>query len=203
MYSRLFERKSEQTADTRVVDGSIRVRSFANDDIYFFVKRIDNAGVVRESDPEARGTCWKLIGSVVAAVVLLVAVLLPGAYSLLAGYQIQSLREEGQRLATEQASLELQEAQLIHAGADGAVGARAAVYRSAVAEGGLSGHQGRVGGDEPRDRNLVRNGRFEKVLPCRRISPHAVYISCYGSCSDGRESFSGDWCGCRSLITTI
>jgi hypothetical protein len=97
----------------RVVDGSTRVRNFANEDIYFFVKRIDNSGVVREADPQARGTCWKLIGSVVAAVVLLVGVLLPGAYSLLAGYQIQALRQEAQRLTTEQASLELQEAQLV------------------------------------------------------------------------------------------
>ena len=115
--ARFFER-TENTAPVRVVDGSTslgstRVRSFANEDIYFFVKKIDNGDVVREADPAARGTCWKLIGSVVAAVVLLVGVLLPGAYSLLAGYQIQSLRQEGQRLATEQASLELQEAQLV------------------------------------------------------------------------------------------
>lgn len=102
-----------ETETQRVVDGSTRVRSFANEDIYFFVKRIDNSGVVREADPRARGTCWKVAGSVVAAVVLLVGVLLPGAYSLLAGYQIQSLRQESQRLATEQASLELQEAQLV------------------------------------------------------------------------------------------
>ena len=39
--------------------------------------------------------------------------LLPSAYGLLAGYQIQSLRQESQRLAAEQASLELQEAQLL------------------------------------------------------------------------------------------
>ena len=40
-------------------------------------------------------------------------VLLPSAYGLLAGYQIQSLRREGQRLATEQAALELSEARLL------------------------------------------------------------------------------------------
>src|SRR5207248_5444224 len=77
------------------------------------VKRIDNSRVVRADDPGAGGTCWKMIGSVVAAVVLLGGVLLPSAYGLLAGYQIQSLRREGQRLATEQTSLELQEAALV------------------------------------------------------------------------------------------
>jgi hypothetical protein len=103
----------EAGARPRRVEASSRVPAFANDDIYFFVKRIDNSGVVREADPAARGACWKLIGSVVAAAVLLVCVLLPSAYGLLAGYQIQSLRREGQRLATEQASLELAEAKLL------------------------------------------------------------------------------------------
>ena len=92
---------------------SVPVRAFANEDIYFFVKRIDNSRVVRQADPKARGTCWKLIGSAVAAAVLLVGVLLPSAYGLLAGYQIQSLHQEAQRLATEQSSLELEEAQLL------------------------------------------------------------------------------------------
>src|SRR5438105_4885010 len=113
MYSRFFERTLEGAATTRVVDASIRVRTFANEDIFFYVKRIDNNDVTREADPAAGGTCWKLIGSVVSAVVLLVGVLLPSAYGLLAGYQIQSLRHEGQRLITEQASLEVDEAQLL------------------------------------------------------------------------------------------
>jgi hypothetical protein len=116
MYNRLFERSAGRDSErphTATADSSARVRAFANDDIYFFVKRIDNSGVVREADPRARGTCWKLIGSVGAAVVLLIGVLLPGAYSLLAGYQIQSLKQEQARLTNQQASLELEEAQLL------------------------------------------------------------------------------------------
>jgi hypothetical protein len=64
-------------------------------------------------DPRAGGVCWKTIGSVGAAALLLIGVLLPSAYGLLAGYQIQSLRGEAQRLAGEQASLELQEAKML------------------------------------------------------------------------------------------
>jgi hypothetical protein len=89
------------------------VRPFANEDIYFFVKRIDNSRVVREADPQARQACWKLIGSVAAAVILLIAVLLPSAYGLLAGYQVQTLRQEGQKLVTEQSSLEVEESRLM------------------------------------------------------------------------------------------
>jgi hypothetical protein len=94
-------------------EASVPVRPFANEDIFFHVKRIDNSRVVRAADPQARQDCWKMIGSVVAAAVLLVAVLLPGAYSLLAGFQIQALRQEAHKLVNEQASLELQEAELL------------------------------------------------------------------------------------------
>ncbi len=117
VYNRFFSGSMEQAASARPDHvrgtGGVLLRSFANDDIYFYVKRIDNTRVVREADPEARGTCWKLIGSVVAAVVLLISVLLPSAYGLLAGYQIQTLRQEGAKLAAERASLELEEAQLL------------------------------------------------------------------------------------------
>ena len=117
MYNRLFLRGFEQAAKARGEmkrpGGGAALRTFANEDIYFFVKRIDNSRVVREADPEARGTCWKLISSVVAAVVLVIFVLLPSAYGLLAGYQIQNLRQEGERLGTEQSSLELAEARLL------------------------------------------------------------------------------------------
>src|SRR5450631_2601153 len=89
------------------------VRAFANEDIYLFVKRIDNSRIVRQVDPHAGGVCWKMIGSVGAAALLLIGVLLPSAYGLLAGYQIQSLKSEAQRLAGEQASLELQEAKML------------------------------------------------------------------------------------------
>jgi hypothetical protein len=119
VYGRFFVRGAERSAavprgaaPTRM-DSSIAIRVFPNEDIYFFVKRIDNTRLVRQADPQARGTCWKLIGSVGIAAMLLIGVLLPSAYGLLAGYQIQSLKEESKRLASEQASLELKEAKLL------------------------------------------------------------------------------------------
>jgi hypothetical protein len=112
--NRFFEKGLERSERaSAAADASVRVRPFANEDIYFYVKRIDNSRVVREADPAARGTCWRLVGSVVAASALLIGVLLPGAYGLLAGYTIQSLRQEGQQLATERATLEVDEAKLL------------------------------------------------------------------------------------------
>jgi hypothetical protein len=97
----------------RSVAPPARLRAFANEDILFYVKRIDNSGVVRQADPGARARCLKMAGSVFGAAVLLIFVLLPSAYGLLAGYRIQSLRQEGERLATARASLELRESQLL------------------------------------------------------------------------------------------
>jgi hypothetical protein len=112
--SRIFVKETARsTAGAHRAARAVPVRAFANEDIYFFVKRIDNSRVVRQTDPQAGGVCWKMIGSVGAAALLLIGVLLPSAYGLLAGYQIQSLRGEAQRLASEQASLELQEAKLV------------------------------------------------------------------------------------------
>jgi cell division protein FtsL len=112
VYDGLF-RKGPVGAGRRAAKQAVPVRGFANDDIYFHVKRIDNSRVVRQADPKTGGVCWKLIGSVAAAAMLLIGVLLPSAYGLLAGYQIQSLKEESKRLANEQASLELEEAKLL------------------------------------------------------------------------------------------
>jgi hypothetical protein len=111
---KLFENQNNRAgAAVHRGEASALVRPFANEDIFFHVKRIDNSRVVRAADPEARQACWKMIGSVVAAAVLLIAVLLPGAYSLLAGFQVQTLRQEAHKLANEQASLELREAELL------------------------------------------------------------------------------------------
>ena len=119
VYNKVFQKTmefGEEAARLRVVPGvehSSRVRAFANEDIYFWVKRIENGRVVRRADPAASGMCWKLIGSAGAAAILLIAVLLPSAYGLLAGYQIQTLHEESRRLTNELSSLELEEAKLL------------------------------------------------------------------------------------------
>jgi cell division protein FtsL len=117
LYNRMAGANAFVAAQTqtrqRAAEDPFALRAIANEDIYFFVKDIDNSRVVRESDPQARTACWKLILSAGAAAVLLIGVLLPSAYGLLAGYQIQSLRAEQQRLTTERSALELEEAKLL------------------------------------------------------------------------------------------
>ena len=39
------------------------VPAFPNEDVYLYVKHIDNSRILREADPAARQICWRLIGS--------------------------------------------------------------------------------------------------------------------------------------------
>jgi hypothetical protein len=88
------------------------VRAIPNDDVCLFVKDIDNTRVVRKVDQVAPKRCLKTIAGFCGAAALLILLLLPGAYSLLAGYEIQNLREKRQQLLIERAGLELEEARL-------------------------------------------------------------------------------------------
>ena len=115
IFDRFFPAKVLDQAAPRIHDEaeSCRLRRFPNEDVYFSVKKIDNTRVVRESDPAARGVCWRMIGSCVAAAVLLIAILLPSMYGLIAGYRIEALHQERQRLEIERAALQLDETKLL------------------------------------------------------------------------------------------
>jgi hypothetical protein len=90
-----------------------RLRPVPNEDIYLYRKAIDNAGVVRLADPRVRARCWRMIAATTAGTMMLVAVLWPGVYGMLTGYQIETLKVQQQRLLAERSALELEEAQLL------------------------------------------------------------------------------------------
>ena len=114
VFGRFMAKAADQEqAAPRALDASTRLRAFANEDIFLFVKHIDNSRVVRPMDPQSGRHAWKAIGTMVAAVVLIIFVLMPSAYGRLAGYQIERLRAEGEKLAAQRAQLELQEASLL------------------------------------------------------------------------------------------
>ena len=92
---------------------SPRLRPIANEDVYLFVKRIDNSTVERAIDPAARRarSHSALIGF--AAAVLVIAGLVPVAYNTLAGFTVQNLQQDQEKLKQEQTSLEASEATLL------------------------------------------------------------------------------------------
>lgn len=93
---------------------SPRLRPIANEDVYLFVKRIDNSAVVRAVDPAARRARSRTVATGFVAAMLVIAGLVPAAYNTMAGFTLQNLRQEQQQLKQQQAQLDLQEAKLLN-----------------------------------------------------------------------------------------
>jgi hypothetical protein len=91
-----------------------RLRPLANEDVYLFVKRIDNSSVIRANDPVAQAARGKSMATGFAAAVLIIAGLVPTAYNITAGFTLQQLRQEQVQLERRRAILETEEAQLVN-----------------------------------------------------------------------------------------
>jgi len=89
------------------------LRALPFEDVYFRPKKMDNSKLVREADPRAGGACWSVIGVASLMLAFLGGVLAPSVANTVAGYKLESLRVEAQKLADERRTLELQEAQLL------------------------------------------------------------------------------------------
>ena len=90
-----------------------RLRPIANEDVYLFVKKIDNSGVIRAVDPAARRSRSRSMATGFLAAMLVIAGLVPTAYNTTAGFTMQHLREEQVRLEQQRAKLDAQEAELV------------------------------------------------------------------------------------------
>jgi len=89
-----------------------QVRSLPNEDVCLWIKSIDNARVARHADPRLRTAAWRFIGIASAMVVMVIGLLLPTAYKLLAGYHVGQLEKEYRTLMDERRQLELDAAVL-------------------------------------------------------------------------------------------
>lgn len=98
----------------RVEPDPFRLRSLPNEDVFFFCKKVNNARLVREADPHSRSECWSAIGAAVALVALIAGAMAPSAASTMAGYRLQELKQEEQRLLDERRVLDLEEARLLN-----------------------------------------------------------------------------------------
>ena len=92
---------------------SPRLRPIANEDVYLFVKRIDNSTVERAIDPAARRARSHSVLVGFAAAVLVIAGLVPVAYNTLAGFTLQNLRQDQEQLKQQRTALEASEASLL------------------------------------------------------------------------------------------
>lgn len=119
LFNRLIPATAGSRANTGVRAGKVnrderfRVRRVPNESIYFFTKGIDNSRLVREKDPRTAGTNWRMMLATLGGAALLILVLLPSAYSLIAGHELQELRTRREQLLTERRNLEVEEAKIL------------------------------------------------------------------------------------------
>lgn len=91
-----------------------RLRPIANEDVYLFVKRIDNTMVVRAVDFAALRARSRTVAIGFVAAILVIAGLVPAAYNTMAGFTIENLKQEQAKLREEQTKLEVAEANLLN-----------------------------------------------------------------------------------------
>jgi|YelNatPaOPRAMG01_1025707.scaffolds.fasta_scaffold122060_1 hypothetical protein len=109
---------SGQVRESQAVGRSIRadkyrLREFPHEDVYLYRKAIDNSRVVRQSDPQARKRCVSVIGVTCLATLVLASLLWPNVAGMLAGHEIEMLKQQQQKLLAERDRLEVEEAQLL------------------------------------------------------------------------------------------
>lgn len=107
-------RREDNEEGRRVrVEDPYFLRPLPGEDIFFYSKLIDNARVVRQPDPRARGACWSAAGVMCMLAALLTFSLAPRIANLFAGYRVEALRQEQQRLIDERQVLDVEEAKLL------------------------------------------------------------------------------------------
>jgi hypothetical protein len=96
---------------TRTMDDGFSLRALPNEDVFLFSKRIDNSRIIREPEPTSRSE-WSMIGALGLMALLFMGLLTPRVANVFAGYQLESLKQEQQRLVDEQRELDLTSARL-------------------------------------------------------------------------------------------
>jgi hypothetical protein len=94
-------------------EDEFQVRPLPNENIFLWVRPVDNSKVMAQAEPRATRAAWKSIAASLAFVGAFFVLLLPVALNVHAGYRIHALKLEQQRLLNEQALLEQRTATLL------------------------------------------------------------------------------------------
>jgi hypothetical protein len=115
----LFDWLAAGTPEGRVASRNgngtdFRLRTLPKEDIHVFVKSIDNSTVIRLVDNKDWLRSAGMAGGVMLASVMLIALLMPGGFSLLASRQMGQLNAERDQLVNELRQVRSREAELLN-----------------------------------------------------------------------------------------
>jgi cell division protein FtsL len=89
------------------------LRPLPFDDVFFYLKKVDNGRLVKQPDPHSSGACWTTIGAACLLLCALSSVAVPAVMDRMRGYRLEALRQEERRLLDESRLLDLDEAYLL------------------------------------------------------------------------------------------
>ena len=84
------------------------LRPLPGEDIFLYAKHIENGNVVRVADPRSRGAALSAAGVMCVLAALLTGSVAPRVANYIAGYRIEALRQERQRLIDESMVLDVE-----------------------------------------------------------------------------------------------
>ncbi len=90
-----------------------RLRPLPNEDICLWQTPVDNTRVARQADPHIWSACWRFITAASAIAIIVMGMLAPNAYGVLAGYRLHKLQQEYLSLEEEHRQLKLAETTLL------------------------------------------------------------------------------------------
>jgi cell division protein FtsL len=90
-----------------------QLRPLPGEDIFLYAKHIENAKVVRVADPRSRGAALSAAGVMCVLAALLTGSVAPRLANYIAGYRIETLRQERQRLIDESMVLDVEVAKML------------------------------------------------------------------------------------------
>lgn len=113
LYDWLVAGKATSRAPGQSDAPDYRLRALPREDILLFVKAIDNENLVEVRDTRDWFASLSMVAGVLVASVLVIALLLPGGYSLLASRRMNALETERAMLINQLRELRVREAQLL------------------------------------------------------------------------------------------
>lgn len=108
----LMEWLGAAKAPARREKSDFRLRALPREDILLFVKEIDNAGVERVADGQETLANVGMAGGVLATSVLVIALLLPGTYSLVVSHRIEEMKQNREKLVNTLRTMRAERARL-------------------------------------------------------------------------------------------
>ena len=113
LYDWLVAGKAASGAEASGEAPDYRLRALPREDILLFVKEIDNDHVVPVRDTRDWFASLTMVAGVLVTSLLLISLLLPGAYALLASRRLDTLRQEREVMINRLRILRVEEAKML------------------------------------------------------------------------------------------